>query len=135
MKNFGIERGLRATRWALLLATLGASAVLAANTQAWSEAQARYRQDLAVCDSGQSHQAHDTCRLEARNALTEARRGGLNDTLTPAQYQANALQRCAVHQGEDRAACEARMRGEGRIEGSVLQGGLLRELVMPARSP
>ena len=68
-----------------------------------------------------------TCRREARNALTEARRGRLNNAADPAGQ--NAMQRCDVHQGDDRSACEARMRGEGRVEGSVSGGGVLRESV------
>lgn len=125
----------RVTPWVLLAATLGASVVLAANAPTRSDAQARFRQEMAACDSSTPQQAVETCRLEARNALAEARRGRLDDAVTPEQYQANALQRCAVHQGDDRVACEARMRGAGRIEGSVPQGGLLRELVTPAPGP
>lgn len=106
---------------------LCACAALAANAGDLTVAQERYRQDMAVCNSGQAHQDLATCRLEARNALAEARRGGLNDA--PGQYQQNALQRCAAHMGDDRSACEARMRGQGRVEGSVESGGILRESV------
>ena len=115
----------------LVLAVAGtllcATAALAASAGALADAQARYRQDMAVCDSGKSNQDLATCRLEARNALTEARRGGLNDA--PDQYQQNALRRCAAQKGDDRADCEARMRGEGKVEGSVAGGGILRESV------
>jgi hypothetical protein len=45
-------------------------------------------------------------------------------------YQRNALLRCGVHAGDDRIACEMRMRGEGHTEGSVAGGGILRESVM-----
>lgn len=106
---------------------LCASAALAANPGAVADAQARYRQDMAICNSGQSNQDITTCRLEARNALAEARRGGLNDAA--GQYQQNALQRCGALKGEDRSDCEARMRGEGSSEGSVGGGGILRESV------
>ena len=106
---------------------LGATAALAANAAALADAQARYRQDMAVCNSGQSNQDQATCRLEARNALTEAKRGGLNDA--PGQYQQNALLRCAAQRGDDRADCEASMRGEGNVQGSVAGGGILRESV------
>lgn len=105
---------------------------MAAKTPPVDDAQARYRQEMAACDHITTPQDKTSCRLEARNSLAEARRGALNQVLTPAQYQANALQRCAVHQDDDRAACEARMRGEGRVDGSVGQGGLLRELETPA---
>lgn len=103
-----------------------ATATLAANAGALTEAQARYRQDMAVCNSGQSNQDVATCRQEARNALAETRRGGLNEA-PPSEQQQNALRRCSVHQGDDRADCEARMRGEGRVEGNAASGGVLRE--------
>lgn len=109
------------------------STALAVNAAAPADAQARYRQDIAVCNSGTSNQDPATCRLEARNALAEARRGGLNDA--PGQYQQNALRRCDAQKGDDRIACEARVRGEGSVEGSVAGGGILREsvTVVPAK--
>lgn len=103
------------------------SAALAVTPSALAEAQARYRADMAVCNSGQSNQTQATCRREARNALAAAKRGDLSDTHE--LYQQNALQRCAAHQGADRSDCEARMSGHGKIEGSVANGGILRESV------
>lgn len=108
-------------------ALLGASTVLAANTGVLTDAQARYRQDMAACNQKNSNQDLATCRLEAKNALAEARRGGLSDA--PGQYQQNALKRCETHKGEDCTDCEARMRGQGSVEGSAASGGLLRESV------
>lgn len=107
-------------------ALLCASAALAAPPGA-AEAQARYRQDMAICNSGQSNQDRATCRREARNALAAAKRGELNGDSS--EYQHNAMQRCAAHQGADRSDCEARMRGQGSVEGSVADGGILRESV------
>ena len=104
-----------------------ASGAFAASPSAAAEAQARYRQDMAVCNSGQSNQDRATCRQEAKNALAEARRGALNDA--PGQYQQNVLQRCSVHKGEDLRACEARMSGQGSVEGSAAAGGVLRQSV------
>ena len=105
--------------------------VMAASASA--EAQARYRQDMAVCNSGQSNQDQATCRTEARNALAEARRGGLTDA--PGQYEANSTQRCSALKADDRSDCEARMRGQGSATGSVAGGGILRETVtvVPAK--
>ena len=108
-------------------ALLGVTTALAASAGALADAQASYRQDMAVCNSGQSNQDLVTCRLEARNALAEAQRGGLSNAADPAGQ--NAMQRCYVHQGDDRSACEARMRGEGSVEGSVSGGGILRKIV------
>lgn len=106
---------------------LGTTAALAASPSATADAQARYRQDMAACASGQSNQDLATCRREAKNALAEARRGAL--TSAPDQYQQNALRRCDAHQGEDRIACQARILGEGNVEGSVAAGGILRKSV------
>ena len=97
------------------------------------EAQARFRHDMAACNSGQSNQDPATCRLDARNALADAKRGSLNDA--PGKYTSNALQRCYALQGNNRSDCESRMRGEGRSEGSVGSGGIIRETVtiVPAK--
>lgn len=103
----------------------GASGALAAPANAATEAQARYREDMAVCNNGQSNQDRATCRREAGSALAEARRGALNGA--PGQYQQNAMQRCSVHQGADRSDCEARMGAAGTTEGSVAAGGILRQ--------
>jgi hypothetical protein len=105
-----------------------ASGALAAAASAATEAQARYREDIKVCNSGQSNQDRATCRLEAGSALAEAKRGALNDA--PGQYQQNALQRCLVHKdAAERSACEARMSGQGSDEGSVAAGGVLHQSV------
>ena len=101
--------------------------VLPAAASPANDANARFRQEMSACNSGQSSQDADTCRLEARNALAEAKRGGLTDA--PGQYQANAIQRCADLPGNNRSDCESRLRGEGRSEGSVDGGGILRETV------
>lgn len=113
----------------LVLTTLVACT---AGAQAASEAQARYRQELAVCNSGQSHQDAATCRIEARNALAESRRNGL--TNPGGQMQHNMLMRCGVHEGDDRRACEMRMGMQGSIEGSVGAGGILRQSTVPVPS-
>lgn len=107
-------------------AMLGVSAAQAAQPGA-ADAQARYRQEMAVCDSGQSNQDRPTCRIEAQRALAAARSGALNDA--PGQYQSNASQRCGALQGDDNRDCMSRMRGMGRVEGSAAAGGIFRETV------
>lgn len=102
-------------------------AALAATPAALADAQARYRQDMERCNSGQSNQDLTTCRQEAQHALAAARRGALEDA--PGQYQKNSVQRCEALKGDDRSDCEARMRGEGGVEGSVEAGGILRQSV------
>ena len=106
---------------------------LAADTRASADAQARYRQEMAVCDSGRSNQDTATCREEARKALAAARSGQLNEPST--SYQQNATQRCGVLQGDDMRDCEARMRGQGSVEGSVGGGGIIRESVTTTITP
>lgn len=96
------------------------------NTSTSNEAQQRYRQEMAACDSGQTGQPIAACRLEARNALEAARRGALTSA---DDFAANARARCQVHTGADRTACEARMGDEGAQQGSVKGGGILRKSV------
>jgi hypothetical protein len=119
---------LRRLSLGALFILFSASAAQAATSGAVADAQSRYREDMAFCNSGRSSQSIDTCRLEARNALADAKRGGLSDGSE--QYSRNAVRRCAEFQGDDRTACEARVFGPARIEGSVAGGGVLRESVM-----
>ncbi len=99
--------------------------VCAASAQAQNEAMTRYRQEMSVCNTGQSNQDVGTCRTEARNALAESRRNGL--TNPAGQMQSNMMMRCSAHEGDDRRACEMRMGTQGSTEGSVAAGGILRQ--------
>jgi hypothetical protein len=121
-------------RFLFLTALLCATATQAADPAASSAAQARYKQDMALCNSGKSHQSVATCKIEAEHALAEARRGGLT-AAAPSEYQQNALRRCGVFQGDERSACEARMRDPSDIQGSVQSGGILRESVTTVPVP
>ena len=98
------------------------------------ELTARYQQDLAECEAQQATQDLAACRLEARNALAEAKRNLLNDT-TANLFEKNQFKRCRVFKGDDREACEARVRNEGTSSGSVQSGGILREVVRPMPTP
>lgn len=119
---------------AIALLFAAGAAVAAGPSRETSDAQERYRQEMAVCNSGQSHQDVKTCRIEARNALAEAKRGGLAGA-APNQYSRNAAQRCTEFQGDERTACEARVFNPSRVDGSVSGGGLVREsvIVVPGR--
>ena len=128
------SRTLQIVNGAAVALLLCATQAIAAGANASAEALARYRAEMAVCASGQSNQDRPTCQTEARNALAEARRGGLS-VGSDASYSMNANQRCAAHTGIDRTACEARMRGEGRFSGSVGAGGILRESVTVVPTP
>jgi hypothetical protein len=115
---------------ALLVASFGLYAQAQTPVQPQDELTARYQQDLAECEAQQATQDLAACRLEARNALAEAKRNLLSET-TANLFEKNQFKRCRVFKGEDREACEARVRGEGSSTGSVQSGGILREVVRP----
>ena len=123
------------TAQVLLCLSFCLSAQAQAPAQPQDELTARYQQDLAECEAQQATQDLAACRLEARNALAEAKRNLLSDT-TANLFEKNQFKRCRVFKGEDREACEARVRNEGSSTGSVQSGGILREVVRPvAPSP
>jgi hypothetical protein len=115
-------------------ALLFASLCLNAQAQPQDELTLRYQQDMAECETQQATQDLAACRLEARNALAEAKRNLLSDT-TANLFEKNQLKRCRVFKGDDRADCEARVRNEGTSTGSVQSGGILREWVRPVPNP
>ncbi|MFC5472776.1 hypothetical protein [Paraherbaspirillum soli] len=121
----------RTAAWlpALTFIVFGTAATVAMAAGNVQDANARYRAEVAVCNSGQSNQDRATCLREAGAALQESRRGRLNDG--PAAYQQNALIRCNALPAADQDACQRRINGEGTTSGSVLDGGLGRELVVP----
>ena len=119
---------LRRLSLTALFILFAAGTVQAGPAGVQADAQARYRQEMDFCNSGKSSQPISVCLTEARNALAEAKRGTLDNG--PAEYSRNAVRRCAEFQGDDRMACEARVFGPARIEGSVEGGGVLRESVM-----
>ncbi len=92
-------------------------------------ARARYEQERARCESGQSGQDLKTCLREAGAALQEARQGHLDDH--DAQYTRNALERCKPLPTDDAKDCRDRILGQGQVSvtGSVKGGGLYREKV------
>jgi hypothetical protein len=120
----------------LMTALLCTTAAQATDPAVSAGAQARYKQDMALCNSGQSNQNAATCKIEAERALAESRRGGLT-AAAPKEYRQNALRRCAVFQGDERTACEARMHQPEGIDGSAQSGGVLRESVtiVPVPAP
>ena len=115
---------------ALLCASFCLHAQAQTPEQPQNELMVRYQQDLAECETQQATQDLATCRLEARNALADAKRNLLSDT-TANLFEKNQLRRCRVFKGEDREACEARVRGDGSSTGSVQSGGILREVTRP----
>jgi hypothetical protein len=94
-----------------------------------SDANARYRAERAACTNGQSNQDRATCLKEAGAALQEAKLGHLNDN--QAAQRSNALLRCNALPAGDRDLCQRRINGEGTTKGSALEGGIIRELIVP----
>jgi hypothetical protein len=84
-----------------------------------------YQSEVQSCMTGKTQQDRDTCLKEARNAHADKQRGVLNHY---GEHDQNAMARCDVFKdGEDKAACEARVLGYGSVDGSVAGGGLIRE--------
>ncbi|WPB56197.1 hypothetical protein [Xylophilus sp. GOD-11R] len=125
------------------LALFGATAVLAmasataqvATSYTGADGSGSFASERASCASGNTQQAQATCMEEARNAAADKRRGQLAEP--HADYAANKMRRCDVFQPgtEDRAACVARVQGDGQASGNVASGGVVREvetIVLPA---
>ena len=101
--------------------------VFSVAAQDHSEKLRRFETDHQVCLNGKSGQAFEPCMKEAKAVL--AQRSSTHLSVNPEQLQRYSLMRCEALTVEDRAACVARMNGEGTISGSVAGGGILRELV------
>jgi hypothetical protein len=112
-----------------VLAVLSLSCLAATAAGASADAKARYQQEKAACINGQSHQDRATCLKEAGAALAESRTS--KPVPEQANYDQHALIRCNALPGDDRAACQRRIEGEGSSSGSVEAGGLIRTIVTP----
>lgn len=126
--SFGAAALLSIGAAALFAATAATAQVAPRSTGI--DASGDYRQEVQACLSGRTQQDRDTCLREARNAQAERQRGGPDRP----DYAANAMARCDVLSGEEKAACRARVMGYGSTTGSVAGGGVLREVetvVMP----
>ena len=122
------SRLLRQLAVATVAGLLCSSAAQAASADSKAQARAQFRQDMADCNSPSSSQDPATCRREARNALAEAMRDGLDGN--PDLYPKNVLQRCNAYLGSERIACQERMGPYGQLSGSVEGGGILRQSVI-----
>jgi hypothetical protein len=119
---------------AALLAVTAAAAQVATGTTG-IDASGSYQREVNSCLTGRTQQDQVTCLREARNAQGDKKRGLLDNA--GGRFEANAVARCDVLTGENKAACQARMMGFGSTSGSVSGGGLLREVetvVLPAGS-
>ncbi|HSH90442.1 MAG TPA: hypothetical protein VK996_10695 [Ramlibacter sp.] len=117
-----------------LLAMTAATAQVATGTTG-IDASGSYQSEVQACMTGKTQQDQATCLKEARNAQADKKRGVLDNA--GGQFEQNAAARCEVLNGEDKAACKARVMGFGNTSGSVAAGGVLREVetvVMPSGS-
>jgi len=108
-----------------LLAVSAASAQVASGTTG-IDASGNTQREKAACHNGMTQQDFVTCMREANNAAAAKRSGKLDNA--GGQFEANALKRCDVLQGNDKIACEARIMGYGSTSGSVAGGGVVRQV-------
>lgn len=129
--HHGIGKSM-ATFFSAALLAISASAQIASGTTG-IDATGNTASEIAACNNGSSPQSRDTCLTEARNSAAERRAGQSNSSVS-ATFEVNAMQRCDVLQGDDKVACQARMKGAGTSQGSVGGGGVIREIeiVVPA---
>jgi hypothetical protein len=101
-------------------------AVTAATAQVGMDASGDYPQEVLSCKDGNTQQDEATCLTEARSVHAVPKQS--LTTAAPADLQANALQRCEALGADEKAACRARIQGQGTASGSVAGGGILREM-------
>jgi hypothetical protein len=131
MKRFHqIPRTLASVGMVALAVALLSAEAKALTKDELNTAIALYKQESAICRSTGFDGDVADCLKEARNSLADIKSGKMSAPLSASEYEKNAMLRCDVHRGVDKSACLARMRGEGRAEGSVASGGMLREMVV-----
>ena len=112
---------------ALFIALLASSAMAQISSGTTGiDATGNAQSEMAACINGTTQQSRDTCIIEVQNANAAKRAGQLNNSGD--QFKANEMQRCNALPGEEKVACEARMNGYGKTEGSVSGGGALRQV-------
>lgn len=133
MTAFSTHKSLACFGLTALLAITAATAQVASGTTG-IDASGDTQREKAACTSGKTQQDKATCLTETRNAAADKRAGKLDNA--SAQFAANALKRCDVFKGDDdKAACQARVTGRGKIDGSVAGGGVLREIETVVTAP
>ena len=123
-KNFRLATSAAAFAAAALL-SVGATAQIAAGTTG-IDATGRASSEMNACLTGRTQQDRETCMTEVRNANAAKRAGQVDNA--GGQFNANALKRCDVFQGEELIACQARIVGYGKTDGSVAGGGAIRQV-------
>ncbi|MBA3625282.1 MAG: hypothetical protein H0W48_12705 [Methylibium sp.] len=114
----------------LLFGTATARAADMSATDGRNERLEHYR---AACLLNRPNANPAACVEETLAAREAASQGELQTG--DAAYRRNALLRCRALPVAEQPACEARIRGDGSVSGSVEEGGILRELVVRDRTP
>lgn len=109
-----------------LIAVTAATAQIAIVGDTGIDASGNYRQERAWCEANTAGEERVTCLKNSAAAQAEKNRGTLDNN--GGNFSANAMQRCHVFTGEERAACTARVAGLGSASGSVQGGGVIREV-------
>ena len=120
---------------ALLATTVGAQVGVVGDTGI--DTSGNYRQERAWCMINTVGEALTDCLKNSGAAQVEKNRGTLTNSGGGRvdNFEANALLRCEVFRGEELAACNARVAGLGGVSGSVLGGGIIKQMetvTMPA---
>ena len=113
------SQALATTLQALLSATAYSSVVT-------DNATANYKNEIAACNNESPKNLRAACISNAKKTLSDYRR-------SPADYQqklqSNKVKRCSVFEGRKRRDCESRVSSDAYVDGSVAEGGVLRESV------
>ena len=135
--NMGVQmrKLCSAVAAASLVAVMGMSAASAQVKSGTTgiDATGNASSEMKACNTGRTQQDRETCIREVRNANAEKQSGKLGNS--GSAYEANAMKRCDVLEGENKIACQARIAGYGNTDGSVAGGGVIRQVetvVVPA---
>ncbi|MDP3225816.1 MAG: hypothetical protein Q8M96_22000 [Rubrivivax sp.] len=122
------RKALRPLGWSLfLVAALAAAPSWALSRSEKAEIADRYQKERAACMSKTDTADRSACLQDAVVGRDAALRNRPKDL--DSNYAANQLKRCEALPADQRKDCLARMRGEGKVSGSVDKGGIYRELV------
>lgn len=105
--------------------------VALAEKKSASAIDAQYERDRQACMAQPgSEVSRQACLREAGAARQAAKAGQTPVDPAPAELQRNALARCEVHTDPvDHDACVRMVKGEGVSQGSVQEGGVIRQTI------
>ena len=109
-----------------LFAVTAATAQVGAVGDTGIDNSGNYQQERGWCIVNTAGEEREACLKNSAAAQAEKRRGTLDNN--GANFNANAMRRCDVFAGEDRAACKARVMGQGSASGSVRGGGVIEQV-------